>query len=86
MKIKWSTLAIIAHAKTGEQMKALGFRPLREVKDPDCQTVLTFWAGRTVATGCVIQQTWTDTGDIVLYRTVTEHELEEMLAEAVGGA
>jgi hypothetical protein len=77
MKLKWTKAAIEAYKKTGEQMKGLGFRALREVKDPDCQTVLTFWSGLD---GCIIQQTWTDTGDVVLYRTVSEDELEGMLS------
>lgn len=76
-KIKWSGLAISAYKTAGEQMKSLGFRALREVKDPDCSTVLTFWSGLD---GCIIQQTWTDTGDVVFYRTVTELELEGMMS------
>jgi len=77
MRIKWSGLALAAYRKTGEQMASLGFRALREVKDADCQTVLTFWSG---IDGCVIQQTWTDTGDVVLYRTISETELKGMLS------
>lgn len=77
MKINWTQLAIDAYKKTGEQMKSLGFKAIREIKDADCQTVLTFWSGLD---GCVIQQTWTDTGDVVLYRTVSELELEGMMS------
>ncbi len=76
MKSKWSGLAIDAYKKSGEEMKAMGFRALREVKDSDCQTVLTFWSG---IDGCVIQQTWTDTGDVVFYRTVDVTTLQGMM-------
>ncbi len=77
MKMKWSGAALRAYRETGEQMKALGMRAMREVKDPDCQTVLTFWSGFD---GCVIQQTWVDTGDVVLYRTITNVEMAGMLS------
>lgn len=51
MKIKWTEDAIEAYKKTGEQMKSMGFKALREVKDPECHSVLTFWAGLD---GCVL--------------------------------
>ena len=79
---KWSGFGLDAYKKTGEQMKALGFRALRELDDQDCQSVLTFWSGLN---GSIIQQTWVDTGDVVLYRTVTELELEGMLSEVANG-
>lgn len=68
MKIKWTAIALKAYQQAGEEMKAECFRAMREVKDPDCSTVLTFWGGPH---GTVIQQTWTDTGDVVFYRAVT---------------
>lgn len=74
---KWSDMALDAYKDTGQQLKAVGYRPLREIKDPDGNSVLTFWAG---ADGAVIQQTWTDTGDVQLYRTVTEIEIEKMIS------
>lgn len=77
MKLRWTALALDAYRKTGEQMKTLGCRAIREVGDPDCQTVLTFWSGLD---GCIIQQTWVDTGDVVLYRTISELELDGMLS------
>lgn len=79
MKIKWTTAAIRKYQDAGQQMKGLGFRALREVKDPECQTVLTFWAG---IDGCIIQQTWTDSGDLVLYRTISDAEIEGMMSVA----
>jgi hypothetical protein len=79
-KIKWTSVALDAYKKTGDEMKALGFKALRELKDADCQTILTFWGGLN---GCMIQQTWPETGDVVLYRTVTHTELEGMMSEAL---
>ncbi len=70
MKLKWTGLALEAYKKTGEQMKSLGYRATREIKDPECQTVLTFWAAGLG--GVIIQQTWTDTGDVVLYREISD--------------
>lgn len=69
MKVKWTKVAVDAYKSAGEEMKAAGFRPIRELKDPDCQTVLTFWAGPAAT---VIQQTWTDTGDVCFYRSVRD--------------
>lgn len=77
MKLKWTKFGLDAYKKTGDQMRALGFKPLRDIQDADSQSALTFWSGLD---GCVIQQTWTDTGDVVLYRTVSELELEGMMS------
>lgn len=42
-KIRWSKFGLDAYKKTGDDMKALGFCLLREIKDGDTQSVLTFW-------------------------------------------
>lgn len=76
MKIKWTDLALRNYKSAGEEMKAANFRAMREVKDSDCSTVLTFWAGPH---GTVIQQTWTDTGDVCFWRAVSG------VAEATAG-
>lgn len=71
VKIKWTAAALEAYKGAGEEMKQAGFRALRELRDPDCSTVLTFWAGPK---GTVIQQTWTDTGDVCFYRAVRDSQ------------
>lgn len=76
-KIKWSSAALDAYKRAGEQMKQLGCRAMREVKDVDGSTVLTFWFGLD---DTIIQQTWTDTGDVLFYRSVSDNELEGMLS------
>lgn len=71
-------MAVKAYEETGRRMENAGYIPLREIKDPDESSVLTFWAG---VPGVVIQQTWIDTGDVQLYRSVTDAEAAQMLAE-----
>lgn len=80
MTTKWTKLAIDSYKKTGDDLKALGFKAIREIQDRDSCSVLTFWAGLD---GTMIQQTWTDTGAVVLYRQVSELELEGMKEASV---
>lgn len=44
MKIKWTALALKAYKDAGEEVKSQGAKAIREIKDPDCNTVLTMWA------------------------------------------
>lgn len=72
--MKWTQLAIDNYKAEGERLKTLGYRAMREIKDKDCGTVFTLWTGRyqngssAEELHVVIQQTWIDTGDVVLYR------------------
>lgn len=66
--MKWSSEALKSYKAVGEEMKAANFRALRELRDPDCNSVLTFWVGPT---GTVIQQTWTDHGHVMFWRAVS---------------
>lgn len=70
-KMRWTTESLAAYKAAGEEMKQRGYRAMREVKDPDCQTVLTFWGS---AEGTVIQQTWTQLGDVVFWRASIDAE------------
>lgn len=63
-KLKWTKPALDAYKAAGEQMKAAGFRALRDLADPDCQSILIFWSGPE---GVTIQQTFVETADVVYY-------------------
>jgi len=66
--------AFESYARTREEVKALGYKALREIQDHDGKTVLTLWAG---SAGVLIQQTWADTGDICFYRQAAFTELKK---------
>lgn len=63
--MKWTNKALAAYKAAGEELRTLGYHPLREIQDKDCGTVLTFW---TTGNDTVIQQTWnSDNGDVVIW-------------------
>lgn len=76
--LKWTEQALAAYQKCGDQLKKSGYRALRDLPDRDCNSQITFWAH---ASGMVvIQQTFLDTGDVYIYKSVL---LESILLEDV---
>jgi len=76
-QLKWSSFGLKGYKETGEKLKALGYKAIRDIQDVEVRTALTFWSSPD---GTIIQQTWADTGDICLYRSVSDIELDGMKA------
>lgn len=67
---------LTGYRESGEAMRKLGYRALREIEDPDggrCGSCLTFWG---VPGDLVLAQTFWDTGDVNYYRSIKLDELE----------
>jgi hypothetical protein len=82
---KWSKIALDAYKQVGEEMRTLGFRPLRSLPDPDCQTELTFWVGpfgKDAQLRTIITQSWIDTGDTCFYGAIELSDIQRTKEQA----
>lgn len=68
--LKWTDRALQFYKEVGDEFRAAGCKPIREMKDPDCDSCLTFW----VAPGgnCVIQQTFVNSGDVLIWKIAND--------------
>lgn len=60
-KLRRSAAGLKAYRESGDDMKTLGYRAIREVHDHDNNSTLTFWCGLD---NTVITQCFWETGDI----------------------
>jgi hypothetical protein len=72
-KLRFTEIGMTTYKQVGEVMKARGYKAMRELRDPDCSSVLTFWANGCI--GTVISQVWTDTGDCCYWKAIGAHQI-----------
>ena len=70
--LKWTKESQQAYKDSGEVIRALGGKPIRDVYDKDGNSVLTFWATRN---GLIVTQVFTDTGDVCYLKGCQPDEL-----------
>lgn len=63
-KPKRTQMGLDGYRESGEAMRKLGYRAIREVQDHDGNSCLTFWG---IAGDVVITQAFWDTGDVNYY-------------------
>lgn len=66
-RLNRTAAGMAAYRQSGEDMRRLGHKAIREIHDYDNNSTLTFWAGPL---GAVIAQTFWDTGDVCLYASI----------------
>jgi hypothetical protein len=60
--MKWSKDAIAAYKASGDILRAAGSKPMRDIADKDCNSILTLWL---TPKGLAVTQVFVDTGDVV---------------------
>jgi hypothetical protein len=76
--LKWNDESLKAYKAGGKEMRLRGYKAIRELKDLDNKSCLTFWAAHRDS---IIQQTFSDTGNIVWWRAMTTAEFDEVPAQ-----